>query len=129
MEKVISFGDQLKVEGINFKGFGILPKYVMLDPDLSIEAKTIYAYFCSFAGNGSATFPGRDKILSDLPMSKDAYYKHFRQLTDQGYNKAATPGLFTARISIRWYQTLKSFLKNPKIPNTALLTAGSGFPA
>lgn len=73
MEKVISFGDQLKVEGINFKGFGILPKYVMLDPDLSIEAKTIYAYFCSFAGNGSATFPGRDKILSDLPMSKDAY--------------------------------------------------------
>lgn len=85
MEKVISFGDQLKVEGINFKGFGILPKYVMLDPDLSIEAKTIYAYFCSFAGNGSATFPGRDKILSDLPMSKDAYYKHFRQLTDQGY--------------------------------------------
>ena len=36
MEKVISFGDQLKVEGINFKGFGILPKYVRLDPDLSI---------------------------------------------------------------------------------------------
>ncbi len=80
-----SFEDQLRIEGINFKGFGIIPKYVMLDPDLTIEAKTIYAYFCSYAGNGNTTFPSRDKILVDLPMSKDAYYKHFRQLTDQGY--------------------------------------------
>lgn len=79
------FQDQLRVEGVNFKGFGIIPKYVMLDPDLTIEAKTIYAYFCSYAGNGNTTFPSRDKILVDLPMSKDAYYKHFRQLTDQGY--------------------------------------------
>lgn len=78
-------GDQLRIQGVNYKGFGVLPKYVMLDPDLTIEAKTIYAYFCSFAGNGNSTFPGRDKILSDLPMSKDAYYKHFRQLTEQGY--------------------------------------------
>lgn len=80
-----SFEDQLRVEGVNFKGYGIIPKYVMLDPDLTIEAKTIYAYFCSYAGNGNTTFPSRDKILVDLPMSKDAYYKHFRQLTDQGY--------------------------------------------
>lgn len=111
MEKVISFGDQLKVEGINFKGFGILPKYVMLDPDLSIEAKTIYAYFCSFAGNGSATFPGRDKILSDLPMSKDAYYKHFRQLTDQGYITVEQQGGNSGAIFGKNIYTLVS---NPK---------------
>lgn len=111
MEKVISFGDQLKVEGINFKGFGILPKYVMLDPDLSIEAKTIYAYFCSFAGNGSATFPGRDKILSDLPMSKDAYYKHFRQLTDQGYITVEQQGGNSGTIFGKNIYTLVS---NPK---------------
>lgn len=111
MEKVISFGDQLKVEGINFKGFGILPKYVMLDPDLSIEAKTIYAYFCSFAGNRSATFPGRDKILSDLPMSKDAYYKHFRQLTDQGYITVEQQGGNSGAIFGKNIYTLVS---NPK---------------
>ena len=111
MEKVISFGDQLKVEGINFKGFGILPKYVMLDPDLSIEAKTIYAYFCSFAGNGSATFPGRDKILSDLPMSKDAYYKHFRQLTDQGFITVEQQGGNSGAIFGKNIYTLVS---NPK---------------
>lgn len=118
MEKVISFGDQLKVEGINFKGFGILPKYVMLDPDLSIEAKTIYAYFCSFAGNGSATFPGRDKILSDLPMSKDAYYKHLRQLTDQGYITVEQQGGNSGAIFGKNIYTLvsnpKKFSENPE---------------
>lgn len=111
MEKVISFGDQLKVEGINFKGFGILPKYVMLDPDLSIEAKTIYAYFCSFAGNGSATFPGRDKILSDLPMSKDAYYKHFRQVTDQGYITVEQQGGNSGAI---YGKNIYTLVSNPK---------------
>ena len=111
MEKVISFGDQLKVEGINFKGFGILPKYVMLDSDLSIEAKTIYAYFCSFAGNGSATFPGRDKILSDLPMSKDAYYKHFRQLTDQGYITVEQQGGNSGAI---YGKNIYTLVSNPK---------------
>ena len=111
MEKVISFGDQLKVEGINFKGFGILPKCVMLDPDLSIEAKTIYAYFCSFAGNGSATFPGRDKILSDLPMSKDAYYKHFRQLTDQGYITVEQQGGKSGAI---YGKNIYTLVSNPK---------------
>lgn len=88
MSDVLSFTefiDQLRIQGVNYKGFGILPKYVMLDLDLTIEAKTIYAYFCSFAGNGNSTFPGREKILSDLIISKDAYYKHFRQLTHQGY--------------------------------------------
>jgi len=79
------FEDQLKIEGINFKGFGVLPKFVMLDTDLTIEAKAIYAYFCSFAGNGNTTFPGRSKILSDLSISKDCYYKHFGLLTSQEY--------------------------------------------
>ena len=124
MEKVISFGDQLKVEGINFKGFGILPKYVMLDPDLSIEAKTIYAYFCSFAGNGSATFPGRDKILSDLPMSKDAYYKHFRQLTDQGYITVEQQGGNSGAIYGKNIYTLvsnpKKFSEKPEDPKHGL---------
>src|SRR5690554_5629704 len=79
------FVDRLQVEGVNFKGFGIIPKFVMQDPDLSITAKAIYAYFCSFSGNGDSSFPGRSKILNDLLISKNAYYKHFGLLKDQGY--------------------------------------------
>lgn len=81
----LSFENQLLVEGINSMGYGILPKYVMLDPDLTIEAKTIYSYFCSFAGSGNTAFPSRGKILSDLQITKDTYYKHFRMLVNQGY--------------------------------------------
>ena len=79
------YGDILKVEGINFKGYGIVPKYAMTDPALTIEAKGIYAYFCSFSGRGSSAFPTRNTILSDLQIGKDAYYNHFRQLCEEGY--------------------------------------------
>ena len=88
MEKSIiqsDYGDILKIEGINFKGYGIIPKYAMTDPDLTIEAKGIYAYFCSFSGRGSSAFPTRNTILSDLQIGKDAYYNHFRQLCEEGY--------------------------------------------
>ena len=77
--------DELRVEGVNYRGYGIIPKFVMLDTDLTIEAKGIYAYFCSYAGSGNSAFPGRDKILADLDVSKDTYYKHFRKLTEEGY--------------------------------------------
>jgi len=79
------FQDQLKVEGINFRGYGIVPKYVMFDTDLTLEAKAIYAYFCSYTGRGNTAFPGRDKILFDLKMSKKKYYHHFNLLIEQGY--------------------------------------------
>lgn len=80
-----AFSDKLKVEGLNFKGYGIIPKYVMLDQDLTLEAKGIYAYFCSFSGNGDTAFPSRDRILADLQISKDTYYNHFKKLCEQGY--------------------------------------------
>ena len=68
------FADRLKIEGINFKGFGVLPKYVMMDTDLTLEAKTIYAYFCSYSGAGDTVFPRRDRILADLQIGKQSYY-------------------------------------------------------
>ena len=76
--------DILRSEGIYEKGFGIIPKKVMTDPDLSADAKAIYAYFCSYAGAGESAFPGRDRIVSDLGVNKDSYYKHLKILTDTG---------------------------------------------
>jgi len=80
--------DLLRVEGILFKGFGHIPKFIMLDTDLTIEAKGIYAYFCSFAGSGNSAFPSRDKILKDLSIGKDRYYKHYNLLILNGYLSA-----------------------------------------
>ena len=78
--------DELIVSGVRSHGYGQLPKIVMLDSDLTIEAKGIYAYFASFTGNGNTkAFPGRDKIIHDLNVSKDTYYRHFNSLVDAGY--------------------------------------------
>lgn len=81
----VSWGDILKTEGILHKGYGILPKYAMLDRGLSLVAKSIYAYLCSLAGDGCTTFPSRDTILGHLQINKETYYKHFKQLTDGKY--------------------------------------------
>lgn len=77
--------DKIIMQGINSKGFGIIPKLVMQDRRLTIQAKAIYAYFCSYAGNGETAFPSRDKIFFDLGIKKQAYYKHFNLLKEYGY--------------------------------------------
>ncbi|WP_129600923.1 helix-turn-helix domain-containing protein [Anaerophilus nitritogenes] len=82
-----NFRDILKVEGVKARGFGIIPKLVMLDRKLTIEAKAIYSYFCSYAGAGTTAFPSRDKICKDLGISIKRWYKHFNLLKELGYIK------------------------------------------
>lgn len=99
--------DILKVEGINCKGFGVIPKAVMHDLELSIVAKAIYAYFCSLAGNGTTAFPSRDTIIYHLQISKDFYYKHFKQIEEQGFIKVERTGVFP-------YKNIYTLVTNPK---------------
>lgn len=80
--------DIIQVQGINSQGYGIIPKMVMQDKRLTIQAKAIYGYFCSYAGSGKTAFPGRKKIITDLGISKDSYYKHFNLLKECGYIEA-----------------------------------------
>ncbi|HFD2043947.1 TPA: helix-turn-helix domain-containing protein [Clostridium perfringens] len=80
--------DEIRYEGksILSKGYGMIPKLVM-QSDISIEAKAIYAYICSFAGNGNTAFPSVEKILIELNISKDRFYKHRNKLIDKGFIK------------------------------------------
>lgn len=81
----VSWTDILEEEGILKRGYGCIPKYAMLDPSLSITAKSIYAYFCACAGSGTTTFPGRDTIVFHLNINKDTYHKYSKELKDNGY--------------------------------------------
>ena len=78
-------GDQLRHEGILSKGYGIIPKLVMKDKDLTIESKAIYSYLCSYAGNGDTAFPSVSLMCSDLGISETRYLKHRKTLLDKGY--------------------------------------------
>lgn len=77
--------NHLKEQSIRAKGYGILPKAVMKDRRLSIEAKAIYGYLATYAGNGTTAFPSVRLLLLDLGISKNRFYTHRKQLIDLGY--------------------------------------------
>lgn len=77
--------DIIKGAAINSKGYGIIPKLVMQDRDLSITAKAIYAYLASYSGSGDSCFPSRDRVCYDLGIGKDTFIKHLVLLKDKGY--------------------------------------------
>lgn len=72
---------------INSMGYGTIPKLAMQDRSLSLIAKVIYAYFCSFTGAGDACFPSRDKVCHDLNINKDTFTKYRNELVERGYIK------------------------------------------
>ena len=77
--------DEIRVRGIYGKGYGQVAKAVMMDPHISIEAKGIYGYFCSYTGSGVNTaFPSVRKIINDLDVTDTTYYRHFKILTELG---------------------------------------------
>jgi hypothetical protein len=119
--KTKKFEDILRVDGIDAKGFGIIPKMVMMDKDLTLEAKSLYAYFCSLVGNGSTCFPGRSKILFDLRISKDYYYKSLNLLKQQGYITIKKEGQFPQR-------NIYTLVRKPsKFVDTEITTDNSTF--
>jgi len=84
--KEAKMSDKLILEGVNKKGYGNIPKLVMKDEQLTIEAKAIYAYFCSYAGGGtSEVFPSIDLICKDLGISENRLFKHRKMLVERGY--------------------------------------------
>lgn len=75
----------LEVQGIFAQGYGMIAKMVMRDKELSIEAKGIYSYLCSFAGAGSVAFPSIELMCAELGMSTDRFYTHRKKLVKKGY--------------------------------------------
>lgn len=66
-------------------GYGIVPKAVMTDSNLSVKAKGLLAYFYAFAGSGKGVFPTKKTILAQLKISDTAYYNALHQLTEHNY--------------------------------------------
>lgn len=105
-----TWANRLQVEGVNFKGYGSVPKYAMRDRDLSITAKGIYAYFCAMSGSGNSTFPSLTTIQAHLQLGNRAYYTHRQQLIDQGYLLVSSK----ERKGGEFAQNLYTLVSNPK---------------
>lgn len=77
--------NKLNVKGVMSEGYGIIPKKVMKDEDLTIDAKAIYAFMASFAGAGNTSFPSVKFITDKLGISRQRFNKHRKLLEDKGY--------------------------------------------
>lgn len=85
-------------------GGGIIPRSVMSDRNLTVEAKAIYAYFAECIGAGDTIFPSVDEICKDLSMGKDRFRKHKEQLVERGYltiwKDAAANGRYSTNVYV-----------------------------
>lgn len=61
----------------------LMSTYCFKDRDISLEAKGLYAYLCSYADNG-CSLP-RDEVCFDLNISKDTFGKYLKELIKFGY--------------------------------------------
>ena len=66
-------------------GRGIIPRMVMSDRNLTVEAKAIYAYIAACIGAGDERFPSVAVICEDLNMGRDRFRKHKKHLVERGY--------------------------------------------
>ena len=73
------------MEGIFKEGYGNISKLVMKDRNLTIGAKAVYAYLCSYSGAGGIAYPSRSLICHDLKISQETLSKHLKNLEEQGY--------------------------------------------
>lgn len=83
-EEQMIITELLQNEGIKAKGYGIISRYFMKD-DISHDAKSIYAYLCSYAGGGTTALTDRKTILYHMGISKDRYYRALNALIEDGY--------------------------------------------
>ena len=85
-------------------GYGIVPRSVMSDRKLTVEAKAIYAYFAACIGAGDTSFPTVGEISKDLNMSEERFRKHQKNLIERGYltirKNAAANGRYSTNVYV-----------------------------
>ena len=94
MAKLVDFNliecDQILFEETSLQsyGYGIVSQLPMKDRELSIQAKGVYAYLVSCAGNDKQTYPTQEKMCYDLGIKKvDTLKKYIKQIQARGYIK------------------------------------------
>ena len=94
MAKIVDFNliecDEILFEKTSLQsyGYGIISQLPMKDRELSIQAKGVYSYLVSCAGNDKQTYPTQEKMCYDLNIGKvDTLKKYIKQIQARGYIK------------------------------------------
>jgi len=61
-------------------GFTILPNVVLLSPQLSAEAKILYALLRHYARRDEACYPGQERLARELPAGARSLSRYLQEL-------------------------------------------------
>ena len=64
--------------------YGIVPQAVMRDKQLSLEAKAIYAYLCTFADTKGECYPSAEIMFAELRITAQRFFKYRKELQESG---------------------------------------------
>ena len=94
MAKIVDFNliecDEILFESTSLQsyGYGIISQLPMKDREMSIQAKGVYSYLVSCAGDDKQTYPTKEKMCYDLGIKKvDTLTKYIKQIQARGYIK------------------------------------------
>ena len=94
MTKVIDFnkvqGEPILIENTSFhsKGYGTISQHVTRNKNISVQAKGVYSYLVSCAGNDKQTYPTQALMCEELGIKKPlTLRKYIKELQAEGLVK------------------------------------------
>ncbi len=78
---------------VEAKGFTQISNVLLKDPNISMQAKTMYALLKSYAWQDPHCFPGQKRLSDDTGLHRSTIGKLTRELHDAGYIKVIRRGL------------------------------------
>ena len=94
MTKVIDFnkvqGEPILIESTSFhsKGYGTISQHVTRNKNISVQAKGVYGYLVSCAGNDKQTYPTQALMCEELGIKKPlTLRKYIKELQEEGFVK------------------------------------------
>lgn len=81
--------DEVKIQSTSIlsEGYGLIPKKITRDKNLTMESKAIYGYLASFAGAGGQCYPSKTLMISELGTTEKRFNKNIKLLKEHGYIK------------------------------------------
>lgn len=67
------------------EGYGYIAKWVMQSQDISIRAKALYCYLCSYAGRDGVASPSRKLMCFQLDVNDDSLSKYIKELVNNNF--------------------------------------------
>lgn len=73
-------------------GFTQVPNFILRSANLSPGAKMVYALFLSYAWHNDRCFPGQERLMEDMSLSRATVSAYVGELERNGYLTTARRG-------------------------------------